>query len=333
MGRWFGFRPGYTDLCRLYTTDELQRWYKDTALANEDLLVQFEEMALSGGTPSDFGLRVRQSADGLVVTAAGKMRNGTKMKLTFSGAISETIIFDPSEQVINGNLAAVESLVRRLDAHGSHGNTDRTVKENLIWRGVGGDLVADFLEEFQTHPQATKAQSTVMAKYVRARIRDEPPELTDWTVAVLSNPETPVDLAGHSVGRTKRAPFPTDTKASDIYAIRRLLSPTDEQIDLVEDELDHAKAVTADWWVKGVIRSKSATPPTQANGRAIRLSRPPSRGLLLIYALDEGAAEGAPSGTPIMGIAVSFPVSHGAGAGAIEYVVNNVYSQLELELE
>jgi hypothetical protein len=72
MGRWFGFRPGYADLCRLYTTAELQRWYKDTALANEDLLVQFEEMALTGQEPKAFGLRVRQSADRLVVTAAGQ---------------------------------------------------------------------------------------------------------------------------------------------------------------------------------------------------------------------------------------------------------------------
>ena len=26
MGRWFGYRPGYVDLCRLYTTDELREF-------------------------------------------------------------------------------------------------------------------------------------------------------------------------------------------------------------------------------------------------------------------------------------------------------------------
>ncbi|MGH8303806.1 MAG: Z1 domain-containing protein, partial [Steroidobacteraceae bacterium] len=25
--RWFGYRPDYADLCRLYTTRELQLWY------------------------------------------------------------------------------------------------------------------------------------------------------------------------------------------------------------------------------------------------------------------------------------------------------------------
>src|ERR1035438_4448439 len=27
MGRWFGYRPGYLDLCRLYTTPELLEWF------------------------------------------------------------------------------------------------------------------------------------------------------------------------------------------------------------------------------------------------------------------------------------------------------------------
>ena len=333
MGRWFGFRPGYMDLCRLYTTDELQRWYKDTALANEDLLVQFEEMALTGGTPSDFGLRVRQSADGLVVTAAGKMRNGTKMKLTFSGAISESIIFDPGQDAIRANFEAVEDLVRRLDANARAPKPCQKKRQNHVWRNVNGESVADFLEEFRTHPQATKAQAAVMAKYIRARIKDDPAELTEWTVALLSNPEAAVDIGGHEIGRTKRAHFPADKKSTDVYAIRRLLSPADERIDLSDDELTCAKAHTAELWESGRIRSKSDSVPSQVNGRSVRRCRPPTRGLLLIYALDETQALGVAPGTPIMGIAVSFPESRGAGAGAIEYVVNNVYSKLELELE
>jgi hypothetical protein len=333
MGRWFGFRPGYTDLCRLYTTDELQRWYKDTALANEDLLLQFDEMAISGGNPADFGLRVRQSADGLVVTAAGKMRNGTRMKLTFSGSISETINFDPAEAVISANFEAVNDLVRRMDVLVEPEPRGKTAWPNLVWTDIDGEIIADFLDEFRTHPQATKAQSSVMAKYIRARVKDTIPELTQWTVALLSNPEAPVEIAGHTVGRTTRGHFPADRPSSDVYAIRRLLSPSDEQIDLTPDELEEAQLRTKEWWERGLIKSKASTAPTQANGRAIRLARPASRGLLLIYALDESQAAGVAPGTPIMGLAVSFPESQTAGAGAIEYVVNYVYSQLELELE
>jgi hypothetical protein len=34
MGRWFGYRPGYLDLCRLYTTPDLIGWYRHIALAS-----------------------------------------------------------------------------------------------------------------------------------------------------------------------------------------------------------------------------------------------------------------------------------------------------------
>ena len=61
MGRWFGYRRGYLDLCRLFTTNEICVFYREVALATEELLVQFDEMASSNGTPKDFGLRVRPS--------------------------------------------------------------------------------------------------------------------------------------------------------------------------------------------------------------------------------------------------------------------------------
>ncbi|REN09897.1 hypothetical protein DSI41_20845, partial [Mycobacterium tuberculosis] len=28
MGRWFGYRPGYLDLCRIYTSSDLIAWYR-----------------------------------------------------------------------------------------------------------------------------------------------------------------------------------------------------------------------------------------------------------------------------------------------------------------
>ena len=37
MGRWFGYRPGYLDLCRLFTTSQLVKWYRHIALAETEL--------------------------------------------------------------------------------------------------------------------------------------------------------------------------------------------------------------------------------------------------------------------------------------------------------
>ena len=64
MGRWFGYRPGYVDLCRLYTTSELREYYSHITMATEELRREFDLMADRGMTPSDFGLRVRSHPAG-----------------------------------------------------------------------------------------------------------------------------------------------------------------------------------------------------------------------------------------------------------------------------
>ena len=56
MGRWFGYRPGYLDLCRLYTTAELSEWFGHIADAAEELREEFDLMVASGATPREYGL-------------------------------------------------------------------------------------------------------------------------------------------------------------------------------------------------------------------------------------------------------------------------------------
>ena len=103
MGRWFGYRPGYVDLCRLYTTDELRDFYSHITMATEELRQEFDLMADRGMTPSEFGLRVRSHPAGLIITAANKMRNGTKMTVSYSADISETISFHRDSEVNRRN--------------------------------------------------------------------------------------------------------------------------------------------------------------------------------------------------------------------------------------
>ena len=73
MGRWFGYRSGYEDLCRLYTTREISRCFEHVTLAREELVDQFERMEATGGSPRDYGNSVRTSPQGMLITAMGKM--------------------------------------------------------------------------------------------------------------------------------------------------------------------------------------------------------------------------------------------------------------------
>jgi len=99
MGRWFGYRPRYLDLCRLYTTGELISWFQHITKASEELREAFDHMYATGGTPKEYGLRI-QSHPVLLVTSRVKMRTARKLELSYSGESVETTVLFRNPQVL-----------------------------------------------------------------------------------------------------------------------------------------------------------------------------------------------------------------------------------------
>jgi hypothetical protein len=66
MGRWFGYRPGYVDLCRLFTSRELNEWFCHITLASEELRSEFDYMAdVAGSTPEQYALKSKNTPWGI----------------------------------------------------------------------------------------------------------------------------------------------------------------------------------------------------------------------------------------------------------------------------
>ena len=113
MGRWFGYRPGYLDLCRLYTSADLVEWFGHIADASEELREEFDFMAAAKLTPEQYGLKV-MSHEVLTVTSRLKMRNAQTLSLTYSGTRPQTLIFHRDPTIQAGNLVATDALLVSL---------------------------------------------------------------------------------------------------------------------------------------------------------------------------------------------------------------------------
>jgi hypothetical protein len=340
MGRWFGYRSGYTDLCRLYTTQELVDWFTHITDASEELREAFDLMAQAGETPKTYGHKVA-SHPVLMVTSRLKMRSAKDLWLSFSGEVLETVVFFKEWARLQRNQRAIEALVAGM---GGPQETDPTRLRNgkpqvwtgYLWNAVDSSLVTTFLDGFDTHPEAYKVNSALISEFITSM--NEAGELTSWTVALIGGGEgasyqvTP-DL---KIKMFKR----TDQEKPERYAIGRLLSPRDESIDLEDAEWRAALGLTVQAFASDPGRmSGEATrnPPTAPSGLALRKIRGQDhkeRGLLLLYALDPLKAgdplrEGGPvrevfkEGTPpVIGFGVSFPTS---GSGRkVRYAVNSV---------
>jgi hypothetical protein len=334
MGRWFGYRPGYLDLCRLYTTGELAQWYRDITVANEELNREFDRMDALGETPQAYGLRVRSHPDGLLVTARTKMRESTEMRLSFGGVCPQTTVFDRDAEVQSANASLVERFLAQQTTMGHYSEAKRESRGVHMWSSVKGTDVARFLEEFRVSSSAYRVNGSLMARYIKACIAQG--ELSTWSVALPSirRDEDARAFAGVPLGLLKRAArTPRDDGRS--FSVRAVLNPPDELLDLDDGERDAAAADAAARFAAGRLKTSDGKAPSAPDGIGARAARSPTRGLLILYAIDPianhaspGADVGFIADLPLFGLAVSFPrTDRGVD---VSYRVNNVFVQMEL---
>jgi hypothetical protein len=359
MGRWFGYRPGYLDLCRLFTTPQLVDWYRHIALAEEELRRQFEFMHALHATPETFRLRVRTHPGGMSVTALNKLFHTRKQEISWEGQLVQTWALPKQAEMALRNLSLTASFCGSLGVFNSG-----SVDGGYLWRDVPCGKIADFLEELRFPLESARATGRHLAEYIRQQNGRGQGELRDWTVVLVSKSPAQGDPIGTlSVGCLERAVTNGDSSWDVTKA--NLLNPPDEGLDfegrvfdfewftqiadkpelaedlafleeqatLRRDALEVALELTRRW--------QQTTPPKirrgrdgtsvakRPNGRLIRLVRPRSEGLLLIYPmLITLGKEAINIDKPIIGVAVSLPASH--FATGVEYVVGKIWDAQQL---
>jgi len=316
MGRWFGYRPGYLDVCRLFTTDSLVRWYERITAASAELQREFEAMAILERTPEEFGLRVRQHPDGLMVTSPAKLKYAEKVSISFSGSIATTVTFRDSDR--EANFAALDYLIRQL------GSEDSAQAGLRVWRKVPPDEILAFLAAYRADPVAFKVQPQALSDYIKQRVADG--ELVEWTVGLgdVSGRGKTCQVGNLNIGLTQRADQNSQVN-SGRYTVKTVLSPGHELIDLKKGSprWNSALADTLKAWTCSTRRKPDAKPPSAPSAIAERRSRSPKSGLLLLYPLDpEKWHEWDGTEVPFVGFAVSFPLSK--QAKPIDYQVNRI---------
>ena len=273
MGRWFGYRNGYLDLCRLYTTPRLKEFYEHIAMADQELRREFDAMAFAGRTPKDYGLRVRSHPGGMIITARNKSKFSTEMEVTFTGDLVQTSYLDKPQAIIEANRERTEDFVESLGIPARGGGS----KGARIWKGVDSSKVTRFLGDFQVNPKAIRAHGHWLTDYIRKA--NAHGDLTDWNVALISVAAAKNRLAvfgkQSDVGLPMRDPqrySTTDTREVDpsVYCLRRrnIITPADSWIDLTD-------VVVTPAYVAELLRKKcfgggGPTPdPMMADERAI----------------------------------------------------------------
>lgn len=190
MGRWFGYRVGYDDLCRVWMLEEAEGWYADIAKATEELREDLRIMQAVNATPEQFGLKVRSHPETLIVTARNKMGSGEKFRVSIGlgEKFAETAILKRDPDSLEANRLTAQRLAVRLAEVGKPLSGAVGVPGGWLIQGVSPGLVEDFISAFQNHPGSMLTEPGPVRRYIEDRRNTE---LASWDVlfAGVKNPD------------------------------------------------------------------------------------------------------------------------------------------------
>jgi hypothetical protein len=242
MGRWFGYRPGYEDLCRVWIPADGVGWYAHIHEAMDDLQAQLKRMELVKATPEQFGLAVRSHPESLIVTARNKMGSGRElpMKVGLAGKMIETTRIRTDSFQLGRNRKAGEDLANAIVACGC---SPEYPSRGTLYKSVPVDLVRDFLRAFRADAADPLTDPKLMGDYIDAR---SDTELKEWDVLFASAQKTDApleELGAHRMRPFGRSVGDADLR-QDVLAIsgtsRRVGSPGDERVGLTPEQIEDA---------------------------------------------------------------------------------------------
>lgn len=300
MGRWFGYRPGYEDLCRVHLPQDSINWYSHIAGASEELRQQIRRMRKVGLSPKDFGLYVQSHPDSLLITATNKMRSGEKITLNqnYTGKLIESTLL-PLDAEVNGNNEDLISEYWQTKFGGIIAPTDKG------WFIPDVDVVKieEFLTRFKSHKDAIHHKSWAI-DYLNV-IAPEYPKGDVLLVSKGSGDESHFKLGTQD--RTAAGATNDEWRLSK----HRLASRGDEKLGLEDSQLKDAAKLA-----EGDEKSKSKV-PSDYHYRVVR-----NKPLLMLHVLEPTKNEEF-SGLRVPAWGLSFP--DGLYNTKIEVVANRVW--------
>ncbi len=187
MGRWFGYRHGYEDLCRIWMPRDAIAWYSHIAEATEELHQELRRMEKAKLTPMDFGLAVRAHPSALLVTARNKLGSGERtVAIGLSSQFVETARLKVEDDALGQNRAAAKQLVHEVSLAGFTRARAEPVSGGYLLRGIPVSLIDGFLRDWHNAEQSITTQIPPLRKYIDDRKFDE---LGEWDLYLpgLSN--------------------------------------------------------------------------------------------------------------------------------------------------
>lgn len=320
MGRWFGYRTGWIDLCRVYTNKKFMANFIKAGLAIESFREDIKHMNDLKLTPREFGLRVAYSPC-LIPTARNKMRNIKRQKISFSAGVQQLISFE--KKFVKANFELTSKFISNL-------KDPEYSNRKVVFRNQDLNDIIMFLNDYKECSELVGQISVKnWIRYIENLNKKD--ELVNWTVVLNSNikgkDDELVEIGGYEIYKPQRTDrtLMFDEDATKIFKVKTIIDPSDFREYFTKDSNEYSECK----YYSQKISSKVF---------------PPSDAIMSIYCTDIRAKEENPyykgkgskkykmgkylsGGKNVISIAIWFPKTNKYEDSTVEYYVNEIYNR------
>lgn len=224
MGRWFGYRTGYEDLPRIWTTQELELGFRHLAQVEHEMRNDIDLYQLQNATPLEIAVRIRTHPS-LRVTA--KMGAAAPTDVSYAGRRVQTRYFKHRDEAwLTRNLDATARLLSAAERQA----TLRPMDSGRLLLGVPVATVLAFLDDYQVHEDSPDMDQKLISKYVRQELEADPPRLTEWNIALVDGSQQTVRVGPFEIRGAVRSRVKDGLE--DRADIKTLMSKPDIVLDV-----------------------------------------------------------------------------------------------------
>jgi hypothetical protein len=208
MGRWFGYRPGYLDCCKLFTSQDLIDKYDSTTLCIEELKAEFKKMDDLERTPSDYEIRVRTHEGVLQITRPSILKNTQSVKWSYQDSLQMSTS-------INVEATHITNVWEQFRTNIASLMISAEQRDTLLCKQVSSEAIINILQGSNNF-DSTKCE--LMVAYIQKC--NEKKLLENWTVAIKTTGTSKSNLG---IGKLKSSD--SGLQQDITLAIRRGPSP------------------------------------------------------------------------------------------------------------
>ncbi|MCP4986315.1 MAG: Z1 domain-containing protein [Colwellia sp.] len=318
MGRWFGYRPGYIDCCKLFTTAKCLDKFNQTSLIVEDLEQRFIDMNRDPHVkPFDYGLRVLNNPKVIKITRPSMLKNSKDVKWSYSDHLIQTTQFKIENKRLNSAWGDLTQFINKYQDSFEYKRNPKSNKLEYVALNASPAIVFDVLRmknSFNIDETSEEEYFKSEIDFIKKCNGQKNAQLNKWTVAIKTGGE------GHDVltkafgldenlsTNVRSGPSSQATQYRDSFenehvfvaggATRNIISKNDMKLRLsitqideaetkfINDKLDHWKSENPSWTQELLEQKKASIKRKGFSEKVYRNAMSENEGLLVIYLID-----------------------------------------------